>query len=219
MRRSFVVAVVTTLSALARGAIAQSSGFGICVPDSERAGKDVGCFIVAEQPQGIFGAKPVFWHVTAFDTPAAAERARTGNGTVIQAFGRTWLMSIGDSTSRADSGTSAAVIGPLPITPGIRYSATYMEASMRPGMKSTIHRHPGPEAWYTLEGETCLETPDGTQVGRRGGPPVIVPGGLPMELTATGTALRKSIVLILHDAAQPSAVMVATWKPRGLCGR
>ena len=33
-------------------------------------------------------------------------------------------------------------------------------------MKSAVHRHSGPEAWYTVSGETCLETPDGTQVGR-----------------------------------------------------
>ena len=89
----------------------------------------------------------------------------------------------------------------------------------RPGMKSAIHRHSGPEAWYTMKGETCLETPDGTQVGRPGNPPVIVPGGQPMELTATGKAKRESLVLILHDASQPPTSMESTWKPRGLCQR
>src|SRR5206468_12633405 len=68
---------------------------------------------------------------------------------------------------------------------------------------TTLFRsHSGPEAWYTLSGETCLETPNGTQVGRAGGAPVIVPGGLPMELTATGSTLRKSLVLILHDRSE-----------------
>ena len=88
---------------------------------------------------------------------------------------------------------------------------------MRPGMKSEIHRHSGPEAWYTLSGETCLETPKGTQVGRADGPPVIVPAGEPMELTATGTVIRRSLVLILHEAAQKPTTMETVWKPRGLC--
>lgn len=107
--------------------------------------------------------------------------ARIGRPSMnLAAYPRSWK-------SRPRNGKLVATIGPLPITAGRSYSALYMEASMRPGMKSAIHRHSGPEAWYTLSGETCLETPNGSMVGRAGGPPVIVPGGGPMELTATGT--------------------------------
>ena len=102
---------------------------------------------------------------------------------------------------------------------GVTYSALYMETSMRPGMKSAVHRHSGPEAWYTLSGETCLETPEGTQVGRAGGRQVIVPGGLPMELTATGTTVRRSLVLILHDSSALPTTPELTWVPQGLCLR
>jgi quercetin dioxygenase-like cupin family protein len=92
-----------------------------------------------------------------------------------------------------------------------------MEAIFRPGMKSAVHRHSGPEAWYTLAGETCLETPDGVMVGRAGGPPVIVPQGTPMELTATGTEVRRALVLILHDSAQPATMPATDWTPKGRC--
>jgi hypothetical protein len=68
-----------------------------------------------------------------------------------------------------------------------------------------------------LAGETCLETPAGTQVGRASGPPVIVPGGLPTELTATGSALRQSLVLILHDSSAPPTTPEPEWAPKGLC--
>lgn len=37
-----------------------------------------------------------------------------------------------------------------------------MKATFKPGMKSRIHRHSGLEAWYTISGETCLETPEGS---------------------------------------------------------
>jgi len=30
---------------------------------------------------------------------------------------------------------------------GVAYTAQYMEAVLRPGMKSLVHRHSGPEAW------------------------------------------------------------------------
>jgi quercetin dioxygenase-like cupin family protein len=128
-------------------------------------------------------------------------------------------MSIADSAWRPPAGTQVAVIGPLPVDRGKRYAALYMEASMRPGDKSSVHRHSGPEAWYTLSGQTCLETPSGTQVGRPDGPPVIVAGGQPMELTATGTTIRRSLVLILHESGRGATTMDSTWTPRHSCER
>lgn len=216
-------AIVITTALTPAAARAQTpEGFGTCVPASQRAGRGVGCFILVEQPLGSLDPGRRFWHVTRFASRTAAERengAAEIKGTVIDAFDASWLLTIADSTWRPRTGRRAAVIGPLPITSGIQYAAVYMEATMRPGMKSMIHRHSGPEAWYTMQGETCLETPNGTQVGRPGKPPVIVPGGEPMELTATGTALRKSLVLILHDASRPPTSMDSTWTPRGLCRR
>jgi quercetin dioxygenase-like cupin family protein len=187
------------------------------VPASARAGQDVGCFILIERRIGSFDARPVYWHVTRLASHSEADSADARRSAVIDAFGSSWLLTIGDSAWRPRRGAQQAVIGPLPVMQGLAYSALYMEASMRPGMKSAIHRHSGPEAWYTLSGQTCLETPDGAMTGRAGGPPVIVPGGPPMELTATGTGIRRSIVLILHDSSQPPTRMESQWKPRGLC--
>jgi quercetin dioxygenase-like cupin family protein len=65
---------------------------------------------------------------------------------------------------------------------------------MNPGMETRLHRHPGPEAWYTEGGETCLETPEGKQVATKG-VSLIVPGGQPMRLF-TGTELRRFLVLV-----------------------
>jgi len=46
---------------------------------------------------------------------------------------------------------------------------------------------------------------------------VIVPGGPPMHLTATGTAQRRALVLILHESSKPSTTVVKDWMPKGLC--
>ena len=75
----------------------------------------------------------------------------------------------------------------------------------------------GQETWFTLAGATCLETPERKFVGRAGGQPVIVPGGLPMHLTAIGTEQRHALVLILFDSAQPHTAAAPDWTPRGLC--
>jgi quercetin dioxygenase-like cupin family protein len=127
-------------------------------------------------------------------------------------------MTIEDEKWRPGYGSRVSEIGPLTIVAGEKYSAQYMEAIFTPGMTAPAHIHPGPEAWYTLAGETCVETSDGrTQVGRAAGQPVIVPMGLSMYLTATGTEQRRSLVLILHKSSEPFTTMVHDWTPRGLC--
>jgi len=195
----------------------QIEGTEGCIPVSERAGRQFGCFVIANQVVGQLGQTPVYWHLNRYPTRAAAEAAQQPGSTVVESLGSVWLFAIADPGWRPPSGEHVAEIGPLPVTAGEGYTAQYMEAIFRPEMKSAVHRHPGPEAWYTLTGETCLETPEGTMVGRAGGQHVIVPGETPMELTATGTEVRRSLVLILHDSSQPPGSPAHDWTPKGLC--
>ena len=187
-----------------------------CAPIAQRV-SEVGCWIITDEPVGRVSSGPVFWHLETFPTRAAAAAAKRPGAAVIEALGKTWLMTIATADFRAASGDPVAQIGPLPVSSTIEYSATYMEAIFTPGMESSTHTHSGPEAWYTLTGETCLETPDGRMIGRAGGPPVIVPAGPPMHLTATGTTTRRAIVLILHDRSQPATTVTHAWTPKGLC--
>jgi quercetin dioxygenase-like cupin family protein len=191
--------------------------FGGCIPVSERAGRPYGCFILEATPIGAPGSGSAFWHIETCPTHAAAAQTKSARGVVLDAFDKVWLMTIAESGWRSAGGTHVAEIGPLPTVAGTSYTAQFMEAVFKPGMKSRVHRHSGPEAWYTLSGESCLETPDGVQVDRPGGRHVIVPQGPPMELTATGSDVRRALVLILHDSSQPHTTLASDWKPKGLC--
>jgi quercetin dioxygenase-like cupin family protein len=191
---------------------------GRCIPVSERAGRELGCFIMATEALGPLGKVPFYWHIDIYANRAEAEKAKGPRGTVVESLGKVWLFTIAENGWRASGGEHVADIGPLPIDPDAAYTAEYMEAVFKPGMKSTVHRHPGPEVWYTLTGETCLETPDGITVDRATGQHVIIPGGLPMELTAIGTELRRGEVLILHDSSKPLSSLAPDWKPKG-CAR
>jgi quercetin dioxygenase-like cupin family protein len=161
---------------------------------------------------------PVYWALDVYPTKAAAAADRSSRGTVVDSLGKVWLLTIEDETSRPSHGQRIAEIGPLEIMPGENYSVQYMEAIFTPGMTAPEHLHSGPEAWYTEAGETCVETSDGrVQVGSAGGPPVIVPMGLSMHLTATGTQQRRSLVLILHQTSQPVTTADKAWVAKGLC--
>jgi quercetin dioxygenase-like cupin family protein len=188
-----------------------------CKPANTRT-QAIGCWILADNPIGQLTTPNVFWHLDTYPTRTAAEADKGPRGTVVESFGKIWLMTIADERWKSAHGTRVAEIGPLPVLAGEKYTAQFMEADFTPGMTAPAHVHSGPEAWYAVGGKTCLETSDGhTQVGQVGGPPVIVPMGLSMHLTAIGTEQRRSIVLILHQSSQPPTTMVHDWTPKGLC--
>jgi quercetin dioxygenase-like cupin family protein len=187
-------------------------------PDPKKAPDTVGCWILLDEAVGKLDHPETYWHLDAFQSEAAANAAKSPRSTVLTAFGKAWLFTIDDAPKwQAQGAEHVADIGPLPIKAGAEYAAQYLQAIFNPGMTAPAHHHSGPEAWYTFAGETCLETPQGIFVGKTGGPPVIVPGGPPMHLTATGTEQRKALVLILHDANQPSTTPAHDWQPKGLC--
>lgn len=188
-----------------------------CKPVSERT-QELGCWILAEDPIGAFAKQQVFWHLDSYPSRSAAQADKGPHGTVIESFGKVWLMTIEDENWRPTHGSRVAEIGPLPILAGVNYTARLMEADFTPGMTAPSHIHSGPEAWYPVSGQTCLETSDGrVQISRTGSPAVIVPMGLSMHLTAIGSERRRSIVLILHQTSQPPTTMVHDWTPKGLC--
>ena len=77
-------------------------------------------------------------------------------------------MTIAEAGWRPATGDRIAVIGPLVVKQGERYTAFYAEGISNVGDVTPVHRHPGPGAWYTAAGEMCVETPAGRMVGRAG---------------------------------------------------
>lgn len=217
-RRVSAHALLLTALSLSPHAALLAQTAGTCIPVSERGGREFGCFITAREDLGRLPARPrLYWHLDSYATRAAAESSRVSRGTVVESLGRVWLFTIAGAAWRPKSGHREARIGPLPLLRADRHAAVYMEGVFQPGMESVVHRHPGVEAWYTLEGAMCLETPEGTVRQRAGDPGRMVRGGLPMRLTGIGTSPRRSLVLILQDAAQPWITPAHDWTPRGLC--
>lgn len=212
LRSLIALACIVVTLAAAPEALAQ-----ICRPVSQRTQEELGCWIIANAAVGQLPRQPIYWHLDTYQTRAEADAAKGPRGTVVESLGRIWLVTIDVAGWRPSGGERVSEIGPLPVSAEAKYSAQYMEAIFTPGMTAPTHRPPGPEAWYTLAGETCLETPEGKMVGRAGGPPVIVPGGPPMHLTATGSETRRALVLILHDSTQPPTTPAHDWTPKGLC--
>lgn len=185
---------------------------------AERGERKLGCYVLAREQIGALPSGDVYWHIDAFPDLASAKAAAGPRSVAAEAFGGSWLLTIEERGWRSGGGERVAEIGPLPVEPADAFTAQYMEATFRPGMKSGIAQRSGPEAWHTLSGESCLETREGTMIGRAGGKPVIVRGGVAMQVTATGLEERRALVLVLHDSTKPAATPVIDWRPQGICG-
>ena len=178
---------------------------------------EFGCFNIGTVTKLQFRETAVYWHLYSFESRKAAEAARSATGLVAEEDGRVWLSEFGARDTAARGGEAVAVVGPLQLPAAKSYSAVLSYAVMRPGDSSRVHTHPGPEGWYVIAGEQCLETPAGAnRVGP--GQTMTVPPNVPMELNVTGQALRRAFALVIHDSTQQRGIP-SDWQPSKKCGR
>jgi quercetin dioxygenase-like cupin family protein len=178
---------------------------------------EFGCFNIGEARDLHFDEPVVYWHLRTFPDRASAEAARSETGVVVEVEGRVWLTELGPRDLAIGGGEAVAVVGPLELPPAAAYHAVVSYAPMRPGDRSIVHTHSGPEGWYMLAGEQCLETQTGTRRASAG-ETMTVEASIPMELSITGTELRRSLLVVVHDATQPRGAP-SDWKPSGACAR
>lgn len=177
--------------------------------------------LAARQELGTLPPGPLYWNIYAFADARAKDRAPPPRGTVVRAFGQMWLFDVGGGKGTELQGwRHLADVGPLPMEAMGRdgkFSVQYLKSTFTPGMTAPVHTHSGPEAFYALSGGTCLETPDGAQVGRGEGHSLMVKRGPPMLLQAVGRDNRQGFAMILHGEGSPPTTLTSDWAPKGLC--
>ena len=185
-----------------------------CEPANGREGQP-GCWVLGSAEVNP-SSGPYYWHVYELESAKQVSEIPDTQATIIHAHGRTWLMAVAGQDWRATAGRRVAKVGPLQLLSTEPHTASFMEATFTPGMSSRIHTHPGPEAWVVLEGEQCLETPEGIMRGSAGDA-MMVRGGIPMQLFGTGTEVRRALVVILHPTGHPLGATHHQWLPTGGC--
>ena len=156
----------------------------------------------------------IFWHIQEYPTQAAAdaEAKRRRWSIVAQAHSRIWLYVLGNASEPIDGGIERAVIGPL-TSPAGPITAHFSEAIFPPGMQTRVHSHPGPEAFYVVAGEQCMETPTDKRIVKAGGT-YIVASGPHLQAAPKG---RRNLVLILAPQGKPFVIPGGNWHPTGFC--
>lgn len=193
-----------------------------CMEDGLKS-SDTGCQLLAKMNVSQFPDGPLFWCLNRFPTRQVAEAAKVQNSLVVEAEGQCWLFSFGPKSAAPNQGELVASVGPLQLTSNRLPKANLYEivaylAVMPPGTYTKVHVHPGPEAWYILSGEQCLETPAGV-MRAASGESMFAPPMAPMRLTNSGSSIRHALFIVIHDANQRWTIPTNDWKPSGACDR
>ena len=218
-RIAFAAALAALGPWLAAGSAHAQATSRTCAADVTTPDTPGPACLLRREPIGPLAQGDVYWRLYTYPTLEAAQRDRPAHGTVTAAFGKIWLFTVGTRSPLLPGGRHVADVGPIPVDAGSAYAAEYLKSTFSPGMTAPLHVHSGPEAFYAVSGDTCLETPDGAQVARGPGNSLVVRRGPPMLLMALGADLRRGFALILHDGALPPTTLVHDWTPEGLCER
>jgi len=175
-----------------------------CYEDSpERRGEE-GCTILASRPLAGPATRPLFWHIDRFDSLEAAKRAAGPNGVATDAHGGKSLMTVEPQSSDHHGGRHVEWIGPLILPAAEGYTMNVRSTLLKSGAATPVHTHSGPEVFYIVLGEQCLET---QKVGHR------LPAGkfliLPTDQVHRGrvqkAGMRGALTLVLHDSLRPAS--------------
>lgn len=173
-----------------------------CAADSPERNGEEGCSILASRPLIGSTAKPLYWHIDRFDSLDAAKDAAGPDSVAAQAHGSVWLMTVEHQTEEHHGGYHIASIGPLPLPTADRYTMRVQSSLLNPGAATPVHSHSGPEVWYIVTGEQCLQT---QEISHRltTGQSFVLPSDVIHRGRITETVPRGALGLILHDAARP----------------
>jgi quercetin dioxygenase-like cupin family protein len=147
--------------------------------------------------------QPLFWRVENFPTTAEALAASSDHSLAVEAFGKGWLFTLGPQGQASISGVKVADIGPLPQVTASQYLLRVNEGSGVPGSTTSVHTHPGSEAYYVLSGEASQKTPHG--VSRISAGQTLAGHGADtvMQFMNSGTTDVRYFALFLVDATKP----------------
>jgi len=161
------------------------------------------CALLARKQIDSLPPDPIVWRVETFASQTAARRAEAMTSIVVSAGGRIWLVTLATKGQRTSAGGNfVAEVGPISIPRARRYGIVVGEAYSSPGASTRVHTHPGPEAWYVINGQQCLETPHGL-LRAATGQGSFVAADTPMKLNVFGTTRRDALFFEIGDAAQP----------------
>ncbi len=153
---------------------------------------------VTELPSG-----PLFWRIENFPALAQAQAAAGPTGLAVESEGKAWLFTLGPAGGSSTGGTKVVEVGPIPKVVATEYLLRINEATGTPGSITSVHTHPGSEAFYVLAGEQSIRSPHGVLRVRAGQAELGHGADMPMQVSSSGSSDLHALVMLVVDATKP----------------
>jgi quercetin dioxygenase-like cupin family protein len=157
----------------------------------------------AERTLDAFPDGPLYWRVETFPSLEAAQTAAAPTSLAASVSGRFWLVTLGARGASTPGATHVAELGPVPRIEARRYTLRLNHAHAPPGAATSVHFHPGSEAFYVLAGQLTQRSMHGASVVDAGETLNGHMPGMVMQLQSTGAENLDQLVLFVVDADQP----------------
>jgi hypothetical protein len=146
---------------------------------------------------------PLYWRLENFPTLKQAQDAAAPSSLAAEVADKIWLFTLGPKGGSTTGGTKVAEIGPLPLVKASVYLLRVNHAGGAPGTKSSIHTHPGSEAFYVVAGKLGQKTPHGVTYTEAGMTMTGHGADTPMEVFNAGTTDLDELAIFVVDANRP----------------
>lgn len=169
------------------------------------AAQSLGKFVVTKMAETNVDVLPdgeLFWHVENFDSLDDAKAAAGEYSLAAEFDDKAWLFTLGDRKSGGMGGKPVASIGPVPRIESESFLLRVNNAIAPIGAKTSIHTHPGPEAFLILSGQLTQHTPYGMHVLNAGATMPGVPDQA-MEVHSTGDEELRELIMFVVDPSRP----------------
>jgi hypothetical protein len=163
-------------------------------------------FVVENVGERTLDALPggaLYWRIETFPSLESAQAAAGPTSIAAAVSSQFWLVTLGARGSATPGATHVAEIGPVPRIEAARYTLRLNHAHAPPGAATTVHLHPGSEAFYVLTGQLSQRTAHGVSRVEAGETQNGHMPGMVMQLQSTGDEDLDQLVLFVVDADQP----------------
>src|ERR1700754_1912751 len=175
-----------------------------CMENSpERRGQEC-CSILSDRHLIGLLPKTVYWHLDRFDSLEAAIKAAGPNSVATEAHGYFWLVTVETKPEEHLVGKHVAQIGPIDLPAADQYTMRVLSSLLMPGSTTPIHTHSGPEVFYIVDGEQCIERSESSH-HLSAGQSFVVPAKSVHRGRVIGSKARRALALVLYNAAYPAS--------------
>jgi hypothetical protein len=145
----------------------------------------------------------LYWRIETFPSLDEARRAGGKWTLAVESAGKAWLFTLGAAGGKTPGGEKRAEVGPIPRVTAPEYLLRINEATGPKGAVTSVHSHPGSEAFYVLAGEQTIRSAHGVMRVHMGQPAAGHGADMAMQVSSSGTDDLLSLVMFVVDATRP----------------